>query len=415
MDGSMTTSIDPARARAARLAVSVLFFTHGAVAAAVLPRLPAIKDSLGLTNAELGTAVAALPIGGLLAGGLAGLFIARFGSATVAVVSGIGLVIALACVGLAPSWAILALAYLVMGMFDATMDAAMNAHSIGVQRVYGRSILQSFHGMWSVGGMAAGALGALTAALAIAVAPYLVATGLVIGIAILAASRSLLPSGVADAHPETDGVADQPVHLRHAGRLLRVLFPIALLGILCIVLQGAASIWGAVYLDEVLGLPAGVAAAGFVVFITAMAIGRLTNDRWIDRWGGTDVVRGGAAIAGAGVAAAMLAAVVDVPALAFLGFAAIGYGSASMFPVMIMAAGSRPGIPTGHAVALVAWLVRLGLVFAPTAIGLAADQAGLTTAFLIPLAAAVAIGVAARPLTGGVGRPAEQRGAAAAA
>jgi MFS family permease len=230
----------------------------------------------------------------------------------------------------------------------------------------------------------------------------------VIGIAIVAAYGSLLPRSVADAHPETDGVADEPVHLRHAGRLLRVLFPIAMLGILCIVLQSTASVWGAVYLDEVLGLSAGLAGAGFVVFITAMAIGRLTNDRWVDRWGGTAVVRGGAVIAGAGVAGAMLAAVVGVPGLAFVGFAAIGYGSASMFPVMIMAAGSRPGIPTGHAVALVAWLVRLGLVFAPTAIGFAADQAGLTTAFLIPLAAAAAIAVFALPLTGRLSRTASR-------
>jgi len=196
------------------------------------------------------------------------------------------------------------------------------------------------------------------------------------------------------------------VHLRHAGRLLRVLGPIAMLGILCIVLQSAASIWSAVYLADVLGLAAGLAGAGFVVFITAMAIGRLTNDRWIDRWGGTDVVRGGALIAGAGVLAEMLADPLGVPPLAFIGFAAIGYGSASFFPVMIQAAGSRPGIPTGHAVALVAWLVRLGLVFAPTAIGLAADEAGLAVAFAIPLGAAVLIAVLAVPLTGRLARAA---------
>ena len=77
------------------------------------------------------------------------------------------------------------------------------------------------------------------------------------GAAIVAAYRFLLPAAVADAHPETDGVADEPVHLRHAGRLLRVLGPIAMLGILCIVLQSAASIWGAVYLTDVLGLAAG--------------------------------------------------------------------------------------------------------------------------------------------------------------
>ncbi len=408
----MTPPIDAARARAARIAVSTLFFAHGAIAAAVLPRLPAIKDSLGLTNAELGAAVAALPIGGLLAGGLAGVFIARAGSARIAVVSGIGAALALASIGLASSWLTLFVAYLVLGMFDATMDAAMNTHSLGVQRVYGRSILQRFHGLWSVGGMAAGAAGAIAAGLAIAVAPYLAVVALVLGVAIVAASRSLLPRAVADAHPETDGVADEPVHLRHAGRLLRVLGPIAMLGILCIVLQSAASIWSAVYLADVLGLAAGLAGAGFVVFITAMAVGRLTNDRWVDRWGGTDVVRGGAVIAGAGVVAAMVADPLGVPLLAFVGFGAIGYGSASMFPVMVLAAGSRPGIPTGHAVALVAWLVRLGLVFAPTAIGLAADEAGLAVAFAIPLAAAVASAILAVPLTGAIGRV---RTAAAAA
>ena len=58
------------------------------------------------------------------------------------------------------------------------------------------------------------------------------------------------------------------------------------------------------YLTDVLRPRGGIAGAGFVVYITAMAIGRLTNDRWIDRWGGTEVVRGGALIAGAGVLAA---------------------------------------------------------------------------------------------------------------
>ena len=82
---------------------------------------------------------------------------------------------------------------------------------------------------------------------------------------------------------------------------------------------------------------------------------------------------------------------------------------------MIMAAGSRPGIPTGHAVALVAWLVRLGLVFAPTAIGLAADEAGLAAAFADPARPRrVLIAVFAVPLTGAIGRVRTRVPAAAA-
>jgi MFS family permease len=405
----MTPALPPSRARAARIAAGVLFLTHGAMAAAVLPRLPAIKDSLTLTNTELGTAVAALPVGGLLAGGFAGLLIARTGSGRLAVVAGIGEALALASIGLASSWTTLAAAFLVMGMFDATMDAAMNANSIGVQRVYGRSILQGFHGVWSIGGMAAAAAGAIAAGLAIPVAPYLACTALVVVFGLLVTSRSLLPASIADAHPATDGVADRPIDRRQAGRILRVLGPIAMLGILCIVVQSAAVVWSAVYLADVLGLAAGIAGVGFVVYITVMAVGRLTNDRWIDRFGGTALVRAGAAISAGGVVLAIVAAPTGLPILAYVGFAVLGYGSSSMFPVMVNAAGSRPGIPTGHGVAIVAWLVRIGLVVAPTLVGIAADEAGLAAGFLIPLAAAITIAVLAVPLTGGrrIRRPAE--------
>ena len=50
------------RARAARIAVTTFFFVNGAGYASILPRLPAIKDSLSLSNAELGLAIAGLAV-----------------------------------------------------------------------------------------------------------------------------------------------------------------------------------------------------------------------------------------------------------------------------------------------------------------------------------------------------------------
>lgn len=394
----MTDELAPARA--ARIAVSVLFFANGAISASVLPRLPAIKDSLGLTNAELGLAVAAAPIGGLLMGVFAGALIARFGSGRVATVAGIATAVLLLGVGFAGSWAVLAAAFLVMGAFDATMDAAMNAHGIGVQRRYGRSILQGFHGMWSVGSMAAGAIGALAAGLLVPVPVHLGLAGLVTAVAILATARSMLPAAVADVHPAHES-ALEPVTLRHAPRLLRILAPIAMLGILCVIVQGSAATWSAVYLADVLLQPQGIAALAYVVYMGAMVVGRLTNDRWVDRWGERRIVRYGAVIAGAGVVAVIASGPLAQPLLAFAGFGAVGFGSSPMFPVMVGVAGSRPGIPAGHGVALAAWMVRFGLVFAPAAVGLAADAFGLGAAFVIPLAAAAVIAVAAGPLTGG--------------
>ena len=404
----MTTAVTPARARAARLGVSAMFVVNGAAAASILPRLPAIKEGLALTNGELGAAVAAMPVGGLLAGGLVGILIARFGSGRVAMVAGTLAGAAVVGVGLATSWLTLALAYLVLGIFDATMDASMNAHGVGVQRQYGRSILQGFHGMWSLGSMAAGAAGALAAGLGVPVSIHLAVASAVLVVVALVAGRSFLPSSVSDAAP-AGAPAPQPIHLRAAPRLLRILVPIAMLGILCVLLQSAAATWSAVYLTEVLGQPEGIAAVAFVAYMGAMVLGRMTNDRWVDRWGSAAVVRAGALIGVASLVAVMAAAPLALVPLAFLGFAGIGLGSSPMFPVMVGAAASRPGIPAGHGVAITSWLVRIGLVIAPAMIGAAADVWGLAAALGVSLVASAMIAFLAPVLTGGAlrGRRAE--------
>ncbi len=399
----MNPPLSPARARTARLAVTATFVANGAISASILTRTPALKDALGMTDGELGIVLAAGPVGGLLAGGLAGILIARFGSGRLAVGAGLLAVVALGAVGIADSWAMLVGAMLVLGMFDATMDTAMNAHGIGVQRQYGRSILQGFHGMWSVGSMAFGALGAVIAGAGVPVPVHLGLVAAFVAAGLLVSARGLLPTTVADA-PHESG-ADQPMSLATLPRMLKVLVPIALLGVLCVALQGSAASWGAVFLSDVMSQPPGIAALAFVLYMAAMALGRLTNDRWVDRWGSGAVVRFGALTGVVSLVLVIVAAPLNQPLLAFAGFAGVGYGTSSMFPVMIGAAGSRPGIPAGHGVALVAWMVRIGLILQPAAVGAAADAWGLTAAFSIPLVAGLVIAAMAPVLSGGALRP----------
>ena len=147
------STLDGRDARRARIAVSALFLVNGALIANVLPRLPAIKGHLDLTNAAIGTAIAAMPIGGLLAGSVAGLLIVRYSSRRVTVGAGVAFGLLLGLIGLAPGWIALAASFLVLGMLDAIMDAAMNAHGMVVQRSYGRSILHGFHGWWGAGSL----------------------------------------------------------------------------------------------------------------------------------------------------------------------------------------------------------------------------------------------------------------------
>ena len=124
--------------RRARFAVAVLFFTNGALFANLIPRYPAIKSELGLSNAEFGFAVAAFPLGALIAGLAAGMLIRRFRSSRVAVVSTMLTAVGLILAGIAPSWAALAAGIFLAGAMDSITDVAQNSHGLRVQRLYKR-------------------------------------------------------------------------------------------------------------------------------------------------------------------------------------------------------------------------------------------------------------------------------------
>ncbi len=391
------STLDERDARRARVAVSALFLVNGALIANVLPRLPALKAQLELTNVALGTAVAAMPVGGLLAGAAAGALIVRFSSRRVTVGTGVAFGLFLGSIGLAPSWLALAAAFLALGVLDAIMDAAMNAHGIAVQRGYGRSILHGFHGWWSAGTLLGAASGALAAAMDVPLAIHLAVVGTALAGVALAAMPFLLRDrsvdvpepGVGSESGLESGV--QTGAIRRAVRLLRLVAPFALIGVLGVMLEDAASTWSTIYLTDVLGAAVGLAGLAVVLYTAGMTIGRLSNDRWIDRWGDTAVARCGALLASLGLVLVVLAGAWAAVPLAAVAFGLVGLGTSPLFPVMISAAGTVPGVPAGQGVALVSWLARGGFVIAPTLVGLAADAVGLGAALLIPLVAGLTV------------------------
>ena len=132
----------------------------------------------------------------------------------------------------------------------------------------------------------------IAAAAGVPVAVDLAVAGVGLSIVALGSKVLLLPDVEADAPEPTDQPVER-IHLRNAPRLLRLLGPIALLGLLGVMLEDAAQTWSTVYLVDVLGLAAGIAAVAFVLYTGAMAVGRLTNDRWVDRWGDARIGRWG--------------------------------------------------------------------------------------------------------------------------
>jgi MFS family permease len=390
-----------ARLRAARVAVSALFGINGALLASFLPRLPAVKAELGLSNAALGAGVAFGPVGALLASTVAGWLVTRIGSGRLAVAASVGYGLLLPLIGLAPVWVAFAGAVFLLGLCDGAADVAQNAHGLRVQRVYRRSLINGFHAWWSIGGVIGGVSSAAAAALHVPLTIHLAIAGGILAVAAIVAGRWTLPGPDPGADedispgelavPGGRGVPPAvPVDTatRRRRPALLTLSGVAGLTVLAAFVEDVPGTWGAVYLREELGTAAGLAGLAFAAFTTGMTLGRLVADRGVDRWGHVAVVRTGGAVAAIGLSAALL---VGTPWAGLVGFLLVGLGASPAFPALFHAAGHRRGVRPADGVALVSWAARAGFLMAPPLVGLVADATSLSWAVGIGVIAALAV------------------------
>ena len=384
-------TLDAARLRRARAAVATCFFLNAAFYANLVPRLPEVKAQLGLSSTALGAALAALPLGALLAGLSSAAFIRRFGSGRVASFGLVLLGVSVWTVSVAPNWLGLAAALLVVGALDAIVDVAQNAHGLRVQRLYQRSILNAFHGIWSIGAVAGGLLGSVAAGLRVPLAAHLGGAAVVFGAVALIVSRAMLP-GRDEPEPASDEVPQARPRRRAALPALAVLGVLAVCGAF---VEDAGSSWSALYLRTELDAGAAAAGLGFVALSVAMTVGGLTGDRVVDRFGQRRVARAGGALTAGGMGLAL--ALPSVPTT-LAGFALAGLGVATLVPAVYQAADELPGLPHGVGLTAINWLLRIGFLLSPPLVGALADATSLRLALLTVVLAGIGALVLGRAL-----------------
>ncbi len=381
------------RDRRARVAVAALFLTNGALFANLLPRYPEIKADLELSNAAYGVAIAAFSGGALVAGLAAAPLIRRLRSARVAVASSIGIAVFVFVASLAPSAAVLGAALFIAGASDAVTDVAQNAQALRVQRNYGRSIINSSHAVWSVGAVLGGGMGAAAIALHIPRTTQLAVSAAVFSAVVIAAYAFLLrgPDGDDDPPERAEGRA------RPRFGLYAALAALVLIATAGAIVEDAGSSWATLYLQDSLDAPAALAAFGYIAMVGFQFVGRMIGDRLVDRFGERTVARVGGLITAAGMGAAL--AFPGVPGT-IAGFAAAGFGVATLVPAAMHGADQLPGLRPGTGLAAVTWLMRVGFVSSPPVVGLIADATSLRIGLLVvPFAgvAAMLLAVALSP------------------
>jgi MFS family permease len=372
------------RPTAARRAVTVAFFAHGALFGTWVGRIPAIRGDLGLGDGELGLALFGGTVGGVLVLPVAGWLVAREGSRATVVLGLPCFAALLPLLALAPNLPLLALALLGFGAAGGALDVAMNAHGLAVEGRLSGPILSTLHAGWSLGGLAgAGAAGLAAWGDLDPVWHFCAAAG-ALGGAGLATSRLLLPAA-----------ADRPEQAPRLSRPPRVLLPLAVLAFCGLFAEAAAADWSAVYLAGPVGSSPGLAALGFAAFSTAMAVFRLVGDRLTTHLGPVVLTRRGGLVACGGLALALL---VQEPAACLAGFALMGAGLAALVPIVFRSAGSIPGLPAGIGLAALTSVGYSAFIVGPPTVGFTSEALGLTAALWI-VVALLACMVALAPAT----------------
>jgi MFS family permease len=354
--------------RAARRAVTVIFLVNGLLLGSWAARIPAVKERLDLGEAELGLALGLVALGALVAMPLSGWMSARGGSRRTTRFTTVAICLALPLPALAPTYALLLPAALLLGASNGSLDVAMNAHGVAVERRFGSPILSSFHAAFSCGALAGAATSALAAGAGLDVRWHLLGVAALCLCAGLVACRSLLPADADHAGEEAGPLLARPP---------RALWAVGAIGFCALVCEGATSDWSAVYVKESLSATASVAALAFAAFSATMTLGRLAGDRLTSAWGAEALVRRGGLLSAAALVGALL---IGRPGAAIAGFALLGFGLATMVPVVFRAAAEVDGVAPGVGIAAASTMGYFGFLVAPPIIGGIAEVTSLPLA-----------------------------------
>ncbi len=335
-----------------------------------LPRIPEVKDALGLSPSVLALVLLGLPTGILLTLGVAGKIVGYFGPSVALIWLFPPYLLVLALPPFAPSALLLFAALAALGVFMSLVELAQNLVADQIEKGTGRMIMSSCHGFWSLGTMSGSILGAGLAGWAIS--PQLSSAGLTLASLPLSVGLiwglhhklRLLPRPAAPPHAAGPRFALPAVEVIKIGVFV---FGIAL----C---EGAMMDWAALYLRDTFALGAGLAGLGLTVFSGFMTLGRLRGDALRARLGGSLAAQ---VCGGTALIALLLLVLSPHPATAYLALVFLGLGASIGFPLAVSSASQIAGQKVETTVAFVTFMALLGFLIGPVMIGFVADGYGL--------------------------------------
>lgn len=370
--------------RRGRASLAFGFFAQGAAFALLVTRIPAIQDRYGVSDALLPVFLAAVPV-------LAGVgsvttehLVKRIRPSRVLRWSQPVVLLALLAVGAGGQLAWLAVALATFGLAVGALDASMNMLGVSLQRAYGRSIMLSFHAVFSLGGIVGASLAWAGAHWQLALwVSYLPVVAVLLP-AVLVGSRWYLDG---DPAPAADGTGTAGAGEGQGGAgggsvVFRVLLPLCLVMTFAYIGDSTVSNWSAKYLKDVLGSSEQLATVPYNVYMVTTLVGRSVGDFGVRRFGAAAVVRLGSLVAAAGFAVVSAAPGAWV---GMLGFTLLGLGLCVLVPQTFAAAGRLFPGASDAAIARLNIFNYVGFLIGSPLVGVLGDAWGYRWAMLVPM------------------------------
>ena len=351
-----------------RIAITLYFFFLGFVFSSWASHIPDIKDKFLLNDAELGSILFMLPLGALCSLPFSGLLIAKVGSRWMSVISLVIYILSLVSISLVPTTLLLSIVLFLFGMFGNFGNISLNAQGISIQHYIQKSILSSLHAMWSVGAFTAAAFTDWMMEENRTMEEHYFLIAIIMMVIILPLFFSLVKDPV-------QANENQKIFAWPTKALL-------LLGLICFcgaMSEGTMADWSSLYYRKIINQPHVVSALGYTAFALFMSIGRFVGDPLIERWGHGIILKANGILIAIGMVTALVS---TLPVLVLVGFALVGLGVSSIFPVVYILASKEKSMLPSAALAAVSSIGFIGFLVGPPIIGFIAEGVGLRSALM---------------------------------
>lgn len=370
-----------------RWAVLSFFLAQGLCFSSWASRIPDIKEHFEVNYAFYwGLVLFMIPVGKFVAIPLAGYLVSKLGSRIMVQVSIMGYALSLFAIGAAEHIYALGVFLFSFGVFWNLCDISLNTQGIGIERLYGRTIMASFHGGWSL----AACLGALIGFIMIVsdVSPFYHFS--LITIIILLSTfinRKYLQEDIIIETPQEEKTFQKETQSFNWRKPEKLLLQLGLMGLFALIVESAMFDWSGIYFESVLQVPKAL-QIGFLVFMVMMTVGRFLTNYAYRLLGKRKVIQVAGSFIFAGFfISAWLGEIFDTMALKVivnsLGFMLVGLGISCMVPTIYSIVGIKAKTPVGIALTILSSISFVGSLVAPLLIGAITQVFNIKYAYML--------------------------------